>query len=195
MNGTAKGIAKNLAPALAFVAIAFSLTACLDPIPGGQMHILGDTTHTTFEGNSDVKDGKYAELKGGLTIEEGFGGVIEIDVGEPDKKSGLVDGHDYPEVTSSDLNLTKVADSKDKQWLVSVSRRTDGTLATEGSITVAHSDYTGSLTIPVRIKAQDGAGAKEDPPAWPYGNVQSTSSATTSSGGSTSSGGEGGSGS
>lgn len=178
---------KMLARTLPLVGLALFATACLDPIPGGQLHILGDTTHTTFAGNENVKDGKIADAKSGFTIEEGYAGVVEIDVGEPDKKTGLVEGKDYLKVSPTGVTISPIADSHSRQWLVTVERAANGSLPTTTSLEVSHPDYEGSFTIPVRIVPQAGAGAREEPPPWPYGNTQTGSSSTSSSTGSGSS--------
>jgi uncharacterized membrane protein YgcG len=167
-----------------FIAAALPLavlaTGCKD-IPGGQIRILGDTTHTTFDGNAKVLDGKYGDAEGGITIEEGFAGAIEINIGEPDEKTGIVEGADFPEVIPTGVSITVIADSDGKRYLVTVARDTSGALPASGSLEVSDSSYEGSISIPIRIKPQEGAGPRQEPLPWPYGGSTSTSSSSSGS--------------
>lgn len=160
--------------------IAVFATGCKD-IPGGQIRILGDTTHTTFEGNPKVLDGKYGDAEGGITIEEGYAGAIEINIGEPDEKTGIVEGSDFPEVIPSGVEIHIIADSDERRYIVTVVRDASGALPASGSLQVSDASYEGSITIPIRIKPQAGAGTKQEPLPWPYGSDDSSSSSSSSS--------------
>lgn len=160
MKTTSKGIW------IAATLVALATVGCKDPIGSVQIALVGTEGKVSFEGNPTAKDG-VADGAQGFSLEEGYAAVVDVNVVEGDPLVKGQDGKDYPEVIFEGIDGRVVSETKDKRWLVWLP---PGAKIGEGAMTVSVSDKSGSVRIPVRVRAQVGAGPKVTPEPWPYGN-------------------------
>lgn len=145
--------------------LAATQTACKDPIGSVQIAVVGKEGKVSLDGNPTAKDG-VADGAFGFTLEEGYAAVVDVNVVEGDPLVKDQDSIDYPEVTSVGVTVKAVSDTKDKRWLVWLA---DGAKVADGELVVTASGREGEVRIPVRVRAQPGAGRPVTPAPWPYG--------------------------